>query len=197
VADPHEVPLSPAQRSKIRRLSQWKPPAPGEEAGELNIVPYLDIVMNIIVFVIATITVVLVSTIDTSPPSAGGGPEKTRVRSKALNLVALITSEGISLKTSSGQIATGCANIGAGVTVPKQSNGQNDYVELKRCALELKRQNERFAEETQVTITANPDTEYQVIIDTIDALRKHEGSNPSDPNDDIILFPDVHFGVAR
>jgi biopolymer transport protein ExbD len=195
--DPHEVPLSPAQRSKIRRLSAWKPPPPGEEQGELNIIPYLDIVMNIVVFVIATITVILVSTIDTSPPSAGGGPEKTQARSKALNLVVLLTSDGISLKTSSGQIATGCANLGGGVTVPKRADGQNDYVELKRCALELKRQSERFAEETQVTITANPDTEYQTVIDTIDALRKHDGESPTDPNDDVVLFPDIHFGVAR
>ncbi|RLB65817.1 MAG: biopolymer transporter ExbD, partial [Deltaproteobacteria bacterium] len=45
-----DVPLSPAQRSKIRRLARWKPPDPGEEAGELNIIPFLDIIMNIVVF---------------------------------------------------------------------------------------------------------------------------------------------------
>lgn len=185
--DPKDVPLSPAQRSRIRRLSQWKPPAPGEEAGELNIIPYLDIIMNIIVFVIASLSVVFVSTIDTTPPSIGGGKTRDQIKSKALNLTALVTGDGISLKTSSGNIATGCTAIGAGVTVPKVNNRQN-YGELTRCVRELKRQNERFAEETQVTLTANPDIEYQVIIDVIDALRKdNEGT----------LFPDVHFGVAR
>ena len=188
MADKHDIPLSPAQRSKIRRLSQWKEPAPGEEAGELNIIPYLDIMMNIIVFVIATISVVFISTIDTTPPSAGGGRQQTRMASKALNLTAVITSEGIALKTTSGNIATGCANIGAGIAIPKRGNGVHDYPELTRCARELKLQNERFANETQVTITANPDVEYQVIIDAIDAFRV-DARGP--------LFPDIHFGVAR
>ncbi len=181
-----DIPLSPAQRSRIRRLSRWEPPAPGEEAGELNIVPYLDIIMNIIVFLIASLSVVFYSTIATTPPSIGSG--KTRVApSKALNLAALITREGISLKTSGGNIATGCTHIGRGVTIP-QENGRQDYAELTRCARELKRQNERFAEETQVTLTANPDVEYQVVVNVIDALRKDK---------DGVLFPDVHFGVAR
>ena len=197
------VPLSPAQRSKIRRLSQYKEPAPGEEAGELNIIPYLDIIMNIIVFVIATISVVFVSTIDTQPPSAGGGKKSTRMATKALNLTALITSDGVALKTSSGNIATGCDRIGAGVTVPKLPSGQHDYKELTRCSRELKKQNERFAEESQVTITANPDTEYQVIIETMDAFRMDDKNNCALDKETKLwegegcLFPNVHFGVAR
>jgi biopolymer transport protein ExbD len=187
VSDPADVPLSAAQRSRIRRLSAYKEPAAGEEMGELNIVPYLDIIMNIIVFVIASLVVLFVSTIDTTPPSAGG-QRGTRMASKALNLTALVTSDGISLKTSTGNIATGCAQIGSGVTVPKRADGSHDYIELTRCARELKKQNERFAEETQVTITANPDVDYQIIVDTMDAFREDsEGT----------LFPDVHFGVAR
>jgi biopolymer transport protein TolR len=186
--DPNAVPLSPAQRSKIRRLSRWTPPDQGEEAGELSLIPYLDIIMNIIVFVIATISVVFMSTIDTQPPSAGGGGRTRSLKSKALNLTALVTTDGISLKTSSGNIATGCTSIGAGVTVPRKGSGDHDYLELTRCARELKRQNERFAEESQVTITANPDVAYQIIINTMDAFRQDKEGN---------LFPDVHFGVAR
>jgi hypothetical protein len=108
--------------------------------------------------------------------------------SKALNLTALVTSDGIALKTSSGNIATGCQAIGAGITIPKKGGDNHDYLELKRCARELKKQNDRFAEETQVTITANPDVEYQIIINAMDALRNDK---------DGVLFPDVHFGVAR
>lgn len=182
-----DVPLSPAQRSKIRRLAKWTPPEAGEEAGELNIVPYLDIIMNIIVFIIASLSVVFISTIDTTPPSIGGGKTREQIKSKALNLTVLITGDGISVKTSAGNIATGCESIGAGVTVPAVNNA-HDYPELTRCARELKRQNERFADETQVTLTANPDVDYQTVVNVIDALRR---------DDDGILFPDVHFGVAR
>ena len=187
MADPQNVPLSPAQRSKIRRLAAPVPPQAGEEAGELNIIPYLDIIMNIVVFIIVTISVVFVTTIDTEAPSAGGGAT-TRQRSKALNLSAWITAEGIALKTSGGNIATGCANIGPGITVPKDGDGRYDFNELTRCARELKTQNERFRDETQLTITANPNVEYQIIINVIDAMRKDR---------DGPLFPDIRFGVAR
>jgi biopolymer transport protein TolR len=189
LADPQNIPLSPAQRSRIRRLSQYKPPAAGEEAGELNIVPYLDIVMNIIVFVIATISVVFVSTIETIPPSAGGGRQQTRVQqSQSLNLVAIITAEGIGLKARGGNVSTGCASIGEGVAVPKREDGEHDFKELTRCARALKEENEKFAEETQVTITANPDIATQIVISVIDALRNDDKGQ---------LFPDVRFGVAR
>ena len=181
------VPLSPAQRSKIRRLAAFKEPEAGEEAGELNIIPYLDIIMNIIVFVIASLSVVFYSTIDTTPPSIGGGNKTRSVKTKALNLSAWITSEGVSLKTSDGNIATGCNTLGRGVTVP-MVDGKHDYQELTRCVRELKKRNERFAAETQVTITANPNVSYQIVVEVLDALR----ADKEGP-----LFPKAHFGVAR
>src|SRR6185369_2435074 len=111
-------PLSAAQRSKIRRLSQPIEPAPGEEAGELNVVPYLDIITNIMMFVLASVSVSFIAAIDTTPPSIGGGKVRADVSSKALNLAAFITTQGVSLKTSGGNISTGCDNIGSGVAVP-------------------------------------------------------------------------------
>ena len=67
-------------------------------------------------------------------------------------------------------------------------DGKYDAKELTRCARELKKKNERAATENQVTITANPDVDYQYVIDAIDALRRDtEGE----------LFTDVAFGVAR
>ncbi|MBI4701956.1 MAG: biopolymer transporter ExbD [Deltaproteobacteria bacterium] len=187
-AESVEHPLSAAQRSKIRRQSRFRTPDVGEEGGELNIVPYLDIIMNIIVFVIASLSVVFMSTIQTTPPSIGGGKKGGgKIKSKALNLTALITSEGISLKTAGGNIATGCDRIGPGVTIPLADN-RYDYAALARCVRELKTQNEDFAGETQVTITANPGIEYQIVVASIDALRK---------DDKGALFPDVYFGVAR
>ena len=56
MAETQEHPLSAAQRSRIRRISQPKEPAPGDEAGELNIIPYLDIITNVLVFVLASVT---------------------------------------------------------------------------------------------------------------------------------------------
>ena len=71
MADKQDAPLSAAQRSRIRRLSQPKEPDAGEEAGELNVVPYLDIIMNVLMFVLASVSVTFVTSIDTTPPSIG------------------------------------------------------------------------------------------------------------------------------
>jgi biopolymer transport protein ExbD len=187
MADPQEVPLSAAQRSKIRRLSQPREPQPGEEAGELNIVPYLDIITNVMMFVLASISVIFIASIDTTPPSIGGGKVRSEISTKALSLSAFVTSTGVSLKTSSGNISTGCQDVGAGVTVPKKGDDY-DLRSITDCAKRLKNARPEFKEETQVTITANPGIEYKTIIDVMDALRS-DGSEE--------LFPEVHFGVAR
>jgi hypothetical protein len=113
---------------------------------------------------------------------------RSEISSKALNLSALITSQGISLKTSGGNIAPGCESAGAGVTIPKLEGDQYDLTSLTACAKRLKNANPDFKEETQVTIAANPNIEFQTIIGVMDALRK-DGEEE--------LFPDVHFGVPR
>src|SRR4051795_4661645 len=102
MAETEDTPLSASQRSRIRRLSQPREAEPGDEAGELNVVPYLDIIMNILMFVLASVSVSFVGTVDTTPPSIGGSRVRADVSSKALNLAAFITTQGISLKTSSG-----------------------------------------------------------------------------------------------
>jgi biopolymer transport protein ExbD len=189
MADPNDAPLSAAQRSKIRRLSQPKEPDPGEEAGELNVVPYLDIITNVMIFVLASVSVTFVTSIDTEPPAIGGGKVRSDISSKALNLSAFITNQGISLKTSGGNVAPGCAGVaGAGITIPKLPDDRHDYQSLTACAKKLKSLSPDFSQETQVTITANPNIELQVVVGVMDSLRR-DGEET--------LFPDVHFGVAR
>src|SRR3954467_4403644 len=99
MADLEEEKLSAAQRSRIRRLSQPREPEAGDEAGELNVVPYLDIITNIMMFVLASVTVSFIGSIDTTPPSIGGNRVRADVATKALNLSAWITTQGVSLKT--------------------------------------------------------------------------------------------------
>ncbi len=188
MAETNDAPLSPSQKSRIRRLSQPREPEPGEEAGELNIVPFLDIITNVMMFVLASVSVTFIATIDTTPPAIGGNKGRNDVATKALNLSAFITTQGISLKTSSGNIAPGCQGIGAGITVPMREAGIYDFAAVTTCAKQLKNARPEFKEETQVTITANPGVEFGAIIDTMDALRK-DGEEE--------LFGDVHFGVAR
>ena len=65
--------LSAAQRSKVRRYSRTVHLDPSEEGGELNIIPFLDIIINILIFVLATVSVTFITSIQSVAPSAGGG----------------------------------------------------------------------------------------------------------------------------
>src|SRR5262245_25322881 len=177
--------LSAAQRSKIRRLSQPVELAPSEEGGELNIVPFLDIIVNILIFVLATVVTTFTSSIETTPPSGKGSGVRSEIQSEALNLTVFIVNDGFSLKASGGNIAPGCTGQGPGIAIP-MSGGKYDYRALSECAARLK---EKFQDEDQAYITANPSTEYAIIINVIDALR-------SAPNG-LELFNNINFKVPR
>jgi len=181
--------LSVAQRSKIRRLSQPKELAPDEEGGELNIVPFLDIVMNILIFVLATVAVTFTSTIETVPPAAGGSGVRAKTEDDALNLTVFIVKDGFSLKAAAGNVAPGCSGIGAGVSIPLKGN-RYDFPALTSCAARLKASNSAYADEETVAISANNGTEYQLIIQVIDALRKT-------PDGKGELFGKVNFSVPK
>ena len=179
--------LTAAQRSKIRRIATPKELAPDEEGGELNIVPFLDIVTNVLMFVLATVSVTFTATIDTFPPRAGGAGSRAPT-TPTLGLTVIVVPDGFSIKARGGNIAPGCSDSGPGLAVPKKNNDY-DYAQLQSCAVKLKALSPEFKDEMQVTISANPQIPYQAVIGAMDALRK------SDKGED--LFPDVNFGLAK
>ncbi|MFO0672150.1 MAG: biopolymer transporter ExbD [Polyangiaceae bacterium] len=180
--------LSAAQRSKIRRLSEPKELAPDEEGGELNVVPFLDIITNVLMFVLATVSVTFTATIDTNPPRAGGAGARAPT-TPTLGLTILVVPDGFSVKARGGNVATGCNDVGPGLAVGK-IGGDYDYGQLNSCVKKLKNLSPDFKDETSVTVSANPNIPYQVVISTIDAVRKANDSGEE-------LFPDVNFGLAR
>ncbi len=187
--------LTASQRSKVRRLSVPKEQSPEDEGGELNIIPFLDIIVNILIFVLATLAVTFTATIETTPPSSGGKGPRIISESKSLNLTVLITNDGISIKAAGGSIAPGCEGIGTGITIPAigaDPDGQPvlDYTAVTRCAKRLKDQSPDFKDETQIRITASNNISYRKLIGTIDAVR----GTAADKTD---LFPDVLFAVPR
>jgi biopolymer transport protein ExbD len=175
--------LSAAQRSKIRRLAS---PAEGdvEDSKEINVVPFLDIITNVLMFVLATLAVTFTASVDVNLGRPGIRPAVQT----PLGLSVLVVPDGFSLKAKGGNVATGCQTAGSGLAVPKRS-GQYDYAALRDCAEKLKASSPDFAGEQQVTVTANPEVPYQTVIATFDALRTaNDGQN---------LFPEVAFGVVR
>lgn len=185
IENPLPSDLGPSQRARIRRLSAPKDAEPGEESGELNVVPYLDIIMNVMMFMLAAVSIVFVSTIGAQ--AAAANPRIAPAPGQSLRLTALVTRDGVGLTTSTGHIAPGCDSIGVGLTIPKRE-GAHDLTALTDCARRIKTSRADLALESQITLTASPDVAYEDVVSVMDALR-------SDPAGE--LFPTVSFGVAH
>jgi biopolymer transport protein TolR len=187
--DETTAPLSAAQRSRIRRLSQPHEHDPSEAGGELNIVPFLDIVMNVLMFVLATIPAVFTATIDIEPPSMGGaGKVRTSTEKNPLNLTMIIANGGVSLKTGAFSIGPGCEAGGSGFTVAANGDGTIDWDQVKACAKKLKDASPDYKDENTITIVGESGTPYKTLIKAIDAVRA---------SGDDILFDTPQFGVPR
>jgi hypothetical protein len=105
-----------------------------------------------------------------------------------LGLTVTMTAEGISVRTTSGQVAPGCLRLGEGVAVPTTPEGSQDLKALTECARRLKRARPEFAEEEQVTVHVSPGVPYAHVMTLMDALRG-EGDEE--------LFPEVSLGAMR
>ena len=176
--------LSAGQRAKIRRLATPHENGLEDEGGELNVVPFLDIITNVLMFVLATVAITFTATIETSPPRPAIRPPELAT----LGLTVLVVPEGFSVKAKGGNVSPGCIDTGTGLAVPKRGT-EYDYDALKACAVKLKASASTFADERDVLISANAQVPYDVVIATLDAMRR------TDNGDD--LFPQVSFGVAR
>ena len=128
--------------------------------------------------------VTFTATIDAAPPRGAIRPPST----VTLGLTVLVVPDGFSVKAKGGNIAAGCTDTGAGLAVPKRG-ADYDYDALKACAVRLKASASSFADEKDVTISANAQVPYDVVIATLDAMRRTDNGDE--------LFPTVSFGVAR
>jgi biopolymer transport protein ExbD len=153
-----------------------------EEAGELNLVPYMDIVTNIIIFLLASVVnQASLANINVTVPSisSGGGsasdeppPEKP-----PLNLTVSVGASGFTIAASGGVLPI----------VAKLPNGQYDYKTLTVKLKEIKSSPEN-ATETKANFSADALIPYDIVVATLDAMRTTE--------DGKILFPDVAFAAG-
>jgi biopolymer transport protein TolR len=164
-----------------------------EEGGELNIIPYLDIIINLIMFLlVAQATLVSLGMIDVTAPSysiagpAGGAGEKTE---KPLRLTVGIGGDGFYVAASGGVLGNeeGTGELTPdGVertkpTIPMKADGSFDYPALARKLRAIKNS---FPKTTSVYVAADENIPYEVIVKTLDASREDASGQ---------LFPNVAF----
>lgn len=161
-------------------------PKEEEEAGELNIVPYLDILMNLIIFMLLSMTgLATFGILNVSAPSYGGGGGGGNPDEKPpLLLTVAIAKTGFYIAATGGVLPgieqQGSAAEGAPPTIGKKPSGEYDFTALNNKMKEIKAS---FPEESKVIIAAEADTQYEVLVSTMDSTRE--------TSDRKLLFPDV------
>lgn len=165
-------------------------PAEEEEGGELNIVPYLDILMNLIIFMLLSMTgLAAFGILNVNAPNYGGpsagmqNPDDT----PKLLLSVLVSKKGFFVAGAGAvlgeQPAEGAAQAGVegAPTVPVKGDGEYDYKALTNILVNVKKS---FPQETKVIIGAEGDINYEILIKTMDAARETADGKQ-------FLFPDV------
>ena len=163
--------LTASQRAYIKKRTKYEEPGPDELDEELNIVPFLDIVVNLIMFLLmVTSTIAFYAQVEASLPSYSRGGVGRRSAEPSLNLNVTVTEQGVVVSGSGGKLAPGCEGTATGrvITVPMQ--GRNyDWAALRQCASIVKRE---FPDEVRVTVSADPTTQYKHLISAMDAVRE-------------------------
>jgi biopolymer transport protein ExbD len=163
-----------------------------EETGELNIIPYLDIVTNLVMFMLLSMTgLVSLGVVNVSAPKAGGPAAAAADRPKLLLTVG-IGKAGFYVGGADGGAAAAPAASGAPPTIPLRE-GSYDFAAL---TAEMKRVKDRFPSETNLILTAEPDVPYDVLIQTMDACREVKVTRPDGSPDRRPLFFDVSLSLT-
>jgi biopolymer transport protein TolR len=162
------------------------------ELGELNIVPYLDILMNLIMFMLLSITgLAAFGILNVNAPSYGGpsaGATDDADKPKLL-LSVLISKNGFYVAGAGGVLGpqTGAVNPAeTPPTLPRKADGTYDYAGLNAQLVVVKKE---FPAETKVIIGAEAEIPYEVLVGTMDAVRETPGPDRK------VLFPDVTLGA--
>ena len=203
--------FSAAQRALIMRRSKPKHAEPGDDGGELNIIPFLDIIMNVLMFILATLATVFTATIPV--PSPASGPNRnTPTTTPRLNITVKVQATGFVVGAGGGFLQPGCTTIGgATVSVPNRpgadADGYNqDFEGLTRCMQAIRRQwATEVAEDHSCNVAPNGDIPYGVLVRTLDAVRESrsgactlpENNRPGVYTNPDCLFPEVTLGVLR
>lgn len=159
-----------------------KPKEP-EESTELNIVPYLDILMNLIIFMLLSMTgLAAFGTLNVNAPSYGAGGAGTS-ETPPLLLTVAISQKGFFVAAVGGVLAgqpEATPSDTAAPTIPLKADGQYDYEALTEKMKQIKGE---FPTETKLILAADATTPYEVLVGTMDATRETK--------DRKLLFPDV------
>ena len=171
-------------RTKLRKIREQAEEL-AEEGGELNLIPYLDIVTNVIMFLLATMTfAAALGDINVSSPTTASTAQLQNQPppepKNELNLTVSVSDKGFTIAASGavlyqGQTIEASGNISpapAGATLPTipKKGTEFDYEGLGKLMAQIKA-TPTAKNETKVIVNANPDIVYDVVVQVLDACR--------------------------
>ena len=133
-------------------------PVENDGTGELNTIPYLDILMNLILFMLlsvsglATFGVINASVADAAPGTATTSTDPPTV---------VVSARGF--------------RIGASEPIPLRADGTWDFAALTAQLAERKR---AFPAETKIVLTPDATVPFEVLVSTMDAVRETPAHEP-------------------
>lgn len=181
--------MTVAQRLQIQRAVRAnKQRAARDEGEELNVIPFLDIVMNVLMFVLATSSTVFTATIT---PTTDGCCVRGVTRDVPTLLVA---PGGYVVAARHGVVAPGCRTLSSrgGVTVPLV-DGRHDPAGLTRCLTTLREAAgpaSPFRVQRSMQVSSGERVPYGELVRALDAARE---TRPGARD----LYPEVSLGIVR
>ena len=168
-----------------------------DEVGELNIVPYLDVVVNLVMFMLLSMTgLITLGVLNVSAPKIGGEGAVAAAPDAGprLLLTVAVGQRGFYIAGAGGVLGpdANATDLARPPTIPLRADGTYDFPALSAQLATIK---ERFPSETQVILTADGAVVYDVLIKTMDACRELVVKSPEGTSERRPLFFDVSLSV--
>lgn len=175
--------MNQRDRNRVKRGVQKRIAAREEGGtGELPIVPLLDVITNITLFLLATMTFVM-ATSEVSASTPRTCAHCSGRTTPSLDLSVLVTDQAVLVAGSGGVLAPGCERM-TSVGTPTITRDGQEWTQLTQCLAQV---HAAYPEEREVILSANANVPYQDIIAAMDASRV---------NGDAPLFPEVRLSAG-
>ena len=170
-----------------------------EHAGELNIIPYLDIITNLVMFMMLSMAgLISLGVVNVTAPkiNAEQQAQPADPNQPKLLLMVAISKRGFYIAGSGGVLGGPADGTSVDATqpptVPVRPDGRFDYDSLTAQMVKIK---DRYPQETSVILSADPDIPYDILIQTMDACREVKVQSAGGLSERRPLFFDVALSL--
>jgi len=154
------------------------------EEAELNVTSFMNLMIVLVPVLLMNMVFSQLAVLDLRLPS---GDEPGAVNPEDVTLEVTIRKTGFTLSRTYQEETVELASI------PAQS-GELDYEGLSE-ALQKAKKNPEFAEKRDITLLAEPNTDYQTLVTVMDTVRIYPAVVAASLVD-AVLFPDISLGEA-